>query len=480
VADAYIKPVLQRYLRAVDQGFRAMGVQRPWNLLKSNGGYMSSALAAERPVPLLLSGLAGGVIGAKYFGDRAGVANLFTLDMGGTSCDIGIIRDGQQLYANEFDVAWGVPITLPCVAVTTIGAGGGSIAWLDKGGFLHSGPQSAGARPGPAAYGTGGVVPTVTDANLVLGRLNPSYFLGGKLPLDPALAWEALAPLSAGMGMDVSATAHAVIETTDENMANAIRLLAVERGLDVREFALMAFGGAGPGHARAVAQKLGITRVLVPPHPGLCSAFGALITDWRVDTVWTAFMRSDALDVRHIVAEFGRLEEAARDELAADGFTGEATVSRSIDMRYAGQNYEREVPLPGDTVDATAIEQALARFTELHEAFYGFAIEGETIELINFRLTAIGPAKVPELPVLPPQVGTPAPREQRPVYFGGEFLSCPAFRRDHLGAGCLLHGPAIIEDIDATTVLHPGDLLEVTPSGVLSISWRAAPDGDAA
>ncbi|HWE64427.1 MAG TPA: hydantoinase/oxoprolinase family protein, partial [Chloroflexota bacterium] len=433
VADAYIKPVLQRYVWAVEKGLRSIGVTCPWNLLKSNGGYMSSTLAVERPVPLVLSGLAGGVIGARYYGQRAGAPNLFTLDMGGTSCDIGIIRDGQQLYANEFDIAFGIPITLPCVAVNTIGAGGGSIAWLDKGSFLHVGPQSAGAHPGPAAYGAGGSAPTVTDANLVLGRLNPAYFLGGKMTLDVARAGEAVAGLAATMGLELPDAAHAVIETTDENMANAIRLLAVERGFDVREFALMAFGGAGPVHARAVAEKLGIARVLVPLHPGLCSAFGALIADWRVDKVWTAFMRSDALDLPRVRAEFTRLEQEARDELLADGFTGEVLIARGIDMRYAGQNYEREVPLSGPAEHAGSIGEALARFAELHEAFYGFSIEGETIELVNFRLTAIGLAGVPDLPLLAPAQDAPLPIARRDVFFqAGGFTACPIYRRDDL------------------------------------------------
>lgn len=470
IADAYIKPVLQGYIRAVDRGLHASGVERPWNLLKSNGGYMSSALAAAHPVPLLLSGLAGGVIGARYFGECVDASNLFTLDMGGTSCDIGIIQN-QQLYANEFQVAWGIPITLPCVAVDTIGAGGGSIAWLDKGGFLHVGPQSAGARPGPAAYGTGGTQPTATDANLVLGRLNPSYFLGGRMALDAGKAREAIASLAGTIGLNVAAAALAVIETADENMANAIRLIAVERGLDPRDFALMAFGGAGPVHARAVAQKLGISRVLIPPHPGLCSAFGALIADWRVDQVWTAFMRSDALDVERVVAEFDRLERAARAELRADGFTGEAMIARSIDMRYSGQNYEREVPLAGDSVDGVAIKHALERFGELHEAFYGFSIEGEAIEMVNFRLTAIGLAPVPVVKDLAPSQGAPEPVAVRDVYYeAAGIIPCPIYRRDQLGAGARLHGPAIIEEVDSTTVVHPGDGLEVTPPGVMSLT----------
>jgi N-methylhydantoinase A/oxoprolinase/acetone carboxylase beta subunit len=253
-------------------------------------------------------------------------------------------------------------------------------------------------------------------------------------------------------------------------MANAIRLLSVERGFDPREFALMAFGGAGPVHARAVAQKLGIPRVVVPLHPGLCSAFGALIADWRVDKVWTAFMRSDALDIDRIVGEFDRLESTARGELATDGFSGYVSVLRSIDMRYAGQNYEREVPLTGDRVDAEVLTRSLDRFAELHEAFYGFSIEGEMIELVNFRLTAIGLADVPEIGTLPAGADEPIAVDTREVYFRpGGFTPCAIYRRDDLSAGNRISGPAIVEEIDSTTLIHPGDLLEVTPSGVMTI-----------
>ena len=221
----------------------------------------------------------------------------FTLDIGGTSTDIGLILEGGQQYAAEFQIDFGIPVTIPCVAVRTIGAGGGSIAWIDKGGLLHVGPQSAGAEPGPVAYGRGGEAPTVTDANLVLGRLDPGYFLGGAMPLDLAAARAALARLGEALSLSPEQAALAVMRTVDENMANAIRLIAVERGLDTRDFALIAFGGAGPLHARAVAERLGMRTVIVPPHPGLCSAFGAAIAEARVDRVQTLFTHSDNVDI---------------------------------------------------------------------------------------------------------------------------------------------------------------------------------------
>ena len=235
--------------------------------------------------------------------------------MGGTSCDIGLVLEGEEQYASEFQVAWGIPVSIPCVAVSTIGAGGGSIAWIDKGGLLHVGPRSAGAEPGPVAYGTGGTEPTLTDANLTLGRLDPEYFLGGAMPLDADAARASLAGLGAELDLPAEAAALAAIRTADENMANAIRLIAVERGLDPRDFALIAFGGAGPLHARAVAERLDMPTVLVPPHPGLCSAFGAAITQARVDRVQHArTLAPTACDV----ADLARAERRLRDEAVAE------------------------------------------------------------------------------------------------------------------------------------------------------------------
>jgi N-methylhydantoinase A len=470
IADAYVKPVLRQYVDAMERGLASRGVRRSWHLLKSNGGYMTSGLARERPISLILSGLAGGVIGAKHFAGETHERDLFTLDMGGTSCDIGLILEGQQSYANEFDVAWGIPISLPCVAVSTIGAGGGSIAWLDKGGFLHVGPQSAGASPGPAAYGAGGRLPTITDANLILGRLDPTYFLGGRMRLDLDRAREAFGSLARALEAEVATVAHAALETADENMANAIRLISVERGYDPRDFALLAFGGAGPLHGRAVASKLGIGRLLIPPHPGLCSAFGALIADWRVDRVWTAFSRSDMLDPARVLSEFARLEREAESELRSDGYAGPIRLTRSIDMRYAGQNYEREVPLPASRLDEKHIVEALGRFADLHRAFYGFEFEGEVIELINFRLTAVGQMEPPRLARVAEAAGAPPAWATRDVHVGsGGFGPCPIYRRDQLGAGVRLSGPAIVEEEDSTTLIYGGDTLTVLPSGVMSV-----------
>jgi N-methylhydantoinase A len=375
LADVYVKPIARSYVQSVATGLRKLDITAPWNVMKSNGGLMIAAKAADHPADMLLSGLAGGVIGGKYFGELAGLADLFTLDMGGTSCDIGVIQAGQQLYAAEFDLDWGLPVTIPCVDVKTIGAGGGSIVFIDKGGFLQVGPHSAGADPGPAAYDRGGTQATLTDANLVLGGLNPDYFLGGKMKLNRARAVEALSPVAAHMGRSLEEVAQAAVDTANENMANAIRLIAVEKGFDPREFTLVAFGGAGSLHASAIARAAQIPRVLVPLHPGLCSAFGALIADWRVDKLWTHYRRSDQMTPAAIETAFQRLSHEALTELAAEGFQGTPLILRSIDMRYAGQNYEQAVPIPDGPITAETIQHVLQRFADLHEAFYGFCVQ---------------------------------------------------------------------------------------------------------
>ena len=266
-----------------------------------------------------------------------------TLDMGGTSCDVGLVRNGALSHVTNYEVEWGMPISAPFVDVSSIGAGGGSIARVDKGGFLRVGPQSAGADPGPACYGQGGSEATITDANLVLGRLNPDYFLGGKMKLDPAKAHDVVSALGEKMGMECAAAAQAIIDVADENMANAIRVISVERGLDPREFALVSFGGAGPLHTGGIAEKIGMRRIIVPLYPGLCSAFGTLIADFQVDKILSQRFRSSDINAAEVNKLFAKMVKSAIAELRDEGYRGKHTVQRSISMRYAGQNYEHDV-----------------------------------------------------------------------------------------------------------------------------------------
>lgn len=469
IADAYVRPSVQTYVQDVLEVFSQRAASAV-NLMKSNGGLVPVQRAGAHAVQLLLSGLAGGVIGGKFFALAAGERNAFTLDMGGTSCDIGVIHNGQPEYAAEFDVEWGIPITLPCVKVKTIGAGGGSIVWIDRGGFLHAGPQSAGAAPGPVAYDKGGTEVTLTDANLVLGRLDPDYFLGGRMRLHPGRAEEAVAALATRVGMPPVQCAAAAVEIANENMANEIRLLAVEMGDDLREFALVAFGGAGPLHACAVARLLGMPRVLVPPHPGLCSAFGALIADWRVDKVRTSLVRSGQIEPQRIQQIIDDMTASAMEELRAQGFRGQPVIYRAVDMRYAGQNYEREVPLPDGDVTPAGIDRLLSHFAQLHDTHYGFHLPGEAVEMINFRVTALGhPA-----PIEPQWHGAGSAAEpvavRRLFFREAGWLDCPVSRTHELAPGQQLSGPVLVEGEDSTTLIPPGDHARVLPGGLITIT----------
>jgi N-methylhydantoinase A len=472
IADAFVKPVVDSYVRGVGDVLQQhAGVER-WNLLTSNGGYLRADQARRRPAQLLLSGLAGGVIGAAFYARAADHEAVFSLDMGGTSCDIGLVLEGTQQYATEFELAFGLPVSIPCVAVRTIGAGGGSIAWVDRGGLLHVGPRSAGAEPGPAAYGQGGTEPTVTDANLLLRRLDPDYFLGGDVPLDADLAEGAIARVGRELGLDPVQTALAVIRTADENMANAIRLIAVERGVDTRDFALMAFGGAGPLQARAVADRLDMRTILIPPHPGLCSAFGVGIANARVDRARTFSARSGSVALDRLARAERDLRREALGELKASVGPAPATIVRRAALRYEGQNFELEVEIPEQELDDGGWEALLDRFQEEHERHYGFSLPGEPIELINLRVTAFVADAAAQ-----PSAPAPVEREQqsRPVWFGETPVEdCPVILRASLAPGELLDGPAVIQEPDSTTLVWPGDVVRVLNSGILELTIGAA------
>lgn len=468
-ADAYVKPLLSRYLGGVRESFGQLGLDCPWAIMKSNGGHAIATAAEAQPVSCLLSGLSGGIIGGKYFGELAGEFNLVTLDMGGTSCDVGVVRNGKLSYTNDFQVEWGIPVSAPFVDLTTIGAGGGSTAWIDKGGFLKVGPQSAGAVPGPICYDQGGDEVTVTDANLALGRLNPAYFLGGKMPLNKAKAEAKIAELGQRLRISPQAVAQAVIDIANENMANAIRVLSINRGLDPRDFALVAFGGAGPLHATAIARQMRMSRVIVPVHPGLCSAFGALIADLQVDKVWSKHFRSDDVDAAMVEAQFRTLVQSSIKELREEGYAGEPEVERIIGMRYAGQNYEQDVQIADGLITTQALQSAFDQFHRLHEKFYGYSISGEIIEMIRFGVTATGRTPKPALRRLPTE-SKPSPREVRQVYLREEgFVACLVYQREDLPGGFSLIGPAVIDEVDSTTLVESGQRLRVDEHGVITV-----------
>ncbi|MGH7120322.1 MAG: hydantoinase/oxoprolinase family protein [Acetobacteraceae bacterium] len=467
LADAYVKPLVARYCESLERALATRRTHVPCSILKSDGGTTLLANAARRPVDILFSGLAGGLVGGRYWARRVGVADAITLDMGGTSADVGLIVGGQQRFTTEFEIEWGLPVSVPTVEVRTLGAGGGSIAWVDKGGMLNVGPESAGAVPGPAAYAAGGDAATVTDANLVLGRLDPAFFLGGEIRLDPELARQAVARTAGELGLKVEQTAAAIVDIADENMTNAIRLLTIERGIDPREFALIAFGGAGPLHALAIARKLGITRVVIPPHPGLVSAFGAAISELRVEKVRTVAVLSEAVDEAALVEQFAEMQADAGAELAAEGLRGEVHAVWKLALRYHQQNYEQDI----EFTRFGGLAACLAQFHRRHAEFYGYSFPDQPVELVHLRLSLFEVAADDDRLAVPSEAATSVGVRHRPGFDdAGRALRLAVHRRVSLGRGAQLSGPAIIEEADSTTSLPAGTRLTVHTSAALIIT----------
>lgn len=468
IADAFLKPLVRDYVRSLLEGLGSTGFTRPLTLMKSNGGVMLAEAAAEQPIHLAMSGPAGGMVACLHIAETMGVRDVLTIDMGGTSADVGIIVDGQQQYTTQCEIEWGLPAAIPLIDIKTIGAGGGSIAWVDQGGFLQVGPHSAGAVPGPVSYDRGGEAPTVTDANLVLGRLDPDYFLGGGLRLNKPRAEAALAALAARLGMQAQQLASAIIEIANENMANAIRMVSIERGHDPRRFHLIAFGGAGPLHGNDIARRLGVPRMVVPQHPGATSALGLLLADQRVDKVWTQNFRSDRVDVAEVQRSFQRITAAALSELTAQGYDGESVVRYAIAMRYLGQNYEQEVSVPYESIDARVLDGAFESFHELHRAVYGYDIRKTVIEMVNFTVTVHGATPKPGFGRA--LVAASGGARTRSVYFTGRgWLETRIIRRSELVPGHGVAGPAIIEEEGSTTLVEPGSILTRLDSDLILV-----------
>lgn len=469
ITDAFIKHIIERFVDGLADALTGMSVTAPLALMKSNGGHVQSATASEIPVQLLLSGLAGGVIAGRRFArDHAG-GNAVTLDMGGTSCDVGLISDGEFGSTTEYEIEWGVPVSSLFIDYTTIGAGGGSIAYVDSGGLLRVGPRSAGAEPGPACYGKGGIEPTVTDANVVLGRLDPAFFLGGEVSLDSAAAQSAVAALGKQIGLSPNAAALAILGTAAENMADAIRLMTVDRGIDHREFALIAFGGAGPLHAVDVAAHLGMRHVIVPPNPGLLSALGTLLTELRVDRARTVMHRSDQVDFDLLNQQLRELNEESVDELKRDGLEGEARITGYLNMRYLGQNFGEIVALDALRLDQVAFDRALTRLHRQHEALYGYSFEDKVVEVTEVRMIGLGEEGA-EITLSGVTEGTLEPNSFRTIHFAdiGE-VETPVHRRDQLVVGTRLSGPVLVEETDSTTLIPPDSAIEVQADGSLIV-----------
>uniref|UniRef100_A0A831X251 Hydantoinase/oxoprolinase family protein n=1 Tax=Thermorudis peleae TaxID=1382356 RepID=A0A831X251_9BACT len=448
--NAYVGPLMARYLSRLEQSLPRQTTVR---IMQSNGGTISAATAGREAARTLLSGPAAGVVGAAYVAEASGFRRVISFDMGGTSTDVSLI-DGAPTQTTEGKIG-PYPMRLPMLDIHTVGAGGGSIAWFDAGGALRVGPVSAGADPGPAAYGRGGSEPTVSDANVVLGRLVPDAFLGGTMRLDAERARLAVGKIAERLGSAPEAAALGIVQIANANMEAAIRVISVERGYDPRDFTLVAFGGAGPLHACELAERLRIPRVLVPTTPGVLSALGMLATDIVKDYARTVMLRPGG-PLDQIEPAFGELEERARVELGAEGIAPDAMrLDRFLDLRYVGQSYELTVPFQGD------VAGTVAAFHRAHERRYGYADSAEPVEVVNVRLRATGLISKPALERQPePSPWRPEPSEKRPVTFdqAGEPMTCTAalYQRDRLGPGAVIAGPAIVTQYDTTTVLPPG------------------------
>ncbi|HEX2071978.1 MAG TPA: hydantoinase/oxoprolinase family protein [Thermoleophilaceae bacterium] len=471
--DAYLKPALDGYVAGVSEAFASQGVEARWSLLKSNGGHAVADEASDRPAHVLLSGIAGGAIGGAYFARRRDAERAIVVDMGGTSCDVCLIVDGEPLYSSEFEIEFGLPVSVPTVNTKTIGAGGGSIGWVDPGGFLQVGPQSAGADPGPACYDNGGSEATVTDADLALGRLDPDFFLGGKLELNPRSSGAALRRIGDRLGLDEVDVASSMVRIANENMANAIRIVTVEQGIDPRNFAIVAMGGAGPTHAAEIADAIGIERVIVPPNPGLSSAFGALAADVRVDEVRSVSLKSTTTTGAELTALFADFEQVALGNFEAQSPGGErAQIQRTISMRYEGQNYEQEVTAPEGELGEPELAAIVERYHDLHDEFYGYRFEGVPIEMVRLAVTVTGAGTTLPEPRLDAQrVGDAVVADDRVVdvhFDDGGFQPTPIVDRRRLGAGAR-EGPMIVQSMDTTLVVPPGWRLESDAAGVIEL-----------
>jgi N-methylhydantoinase A len=470
VINAYIGPIVSRYIDNLERSLGDMGVKQLL-IMSSSGGMITTEVAKKRPIETIESGPAAGVVAAAYVGKLIGRENIISLDMGGTTAKASLIFGGEPRVTYEYEVApvevgehlirgTGYPVRVPVTDLVEVGAGGGSIAWIDPGGALRVGPQSAGAYPGPVCYKMGGTEPTVTDANVVLRRINPDYFLGGEMKIDAKAAYEAIdEKIAKKLGMSVEEAAEGIISVSNSTMARAIRYVSVERGYDPRNFTLVAFGGAAPTQVCQLAEMVEIPEIVVPMVPGLFSALGMLMADLRHDYVKTRVISEDQLNASILNELYEELEGKGRDQLQREGVPPEdMKFIRSADMRYAKQGYELNVPIPGGTLQEGDIPMIIKRFHEAHERMYGFSMPTEKTMLINIRLTAIGVKMKPKMKVQPkgPKSPDKALKGVREVYFPREgWIKCAIYDRDKLVHGNVIEGPAVIEEADSTIVVFP-------------------------
>src|SRR5712671_1970595 len=481
LVDVFVKPHMERYLRHVDEALGAGLRERPFLVMQSSGGVASADQVVRKPITTALSGPAAGAIGSAVIAKIAGFDNVVSLDAGGTSTDLCLIEGGEPHLTNS-GLVGPFPVRIPMIDIETIGTGGGSIAWISREGALRVGPKSAGAEPGPMCYPNGGNEPTITDANLVLGRIPPSL-IGGGIALNIERARDGIAALAARLpgNMSVEKLASGIIEIANWSQANAIRQMTIQRGIDPRAFALLSFGGAGPAQSPAVMDLLGMQACIVPPNPGNLSAFGLLAVDWRTDHTITKVMHENDIDLEAIAAIYARLERDAVDTLSRDGIErSRMRLVREADVRYAGQSMEVRIPAPGGDVDENFVARLIDAFNVAHKRTFGYDYAGQQkIELVNFCVSGFGLIERPQIPKLAVRGGTtPARKAMRPVYFDGAFRDTPVYDRAVLSAGFRVEGPAVVEEFGSTTVVFPAQQLDVDPHGILIVrSAQAKSEG---
>jgi N-methylhydantoinase A len=465
VINAYLQPILARYVAQLDRRLSDAGIaSRQKYVMQSNGGMATFDGAAKRAVTTVLSGPAGGVTAGAYACRMTGFRNIITFDMGGTSCDVALIKDGEPSLTSRGKIE-GRDLAVPMMDINTVSAGGGTIARVDRLGALEVGPQSAGAVPGPACYGRGGTEPTITDCNLVLGTLSEDNVLGGRMRLDAAKARQAVEErIAKPLNMDVVATAEGIIRIIDVKMEEAIKAISTMRGHDLRDFMLLAFGGAGPLHAGRIARDLGMAGIIVPLYPGVYSAIGLLMSDVKHDYVQSRMTPLAELSPDDASALFANLQEQARVDLSSDGFRPEQIrIERALDMRYAGQGYEITLPCPAEAITAAGLAALRTSFDAQHRAQFGHSAPDEPVEVVSYRVRGLGLVPPVELPRFKPAGTTlaDAQRATRPVRFDGATIACPVYQREKLDVGLTIEGPALFDQFDCTTVLCPGQVARV-------------------
>ncbi|MGY1591946.1 hydantoinase/oxoprolinase family protein [Geodermatophilus sp. SYSU D00708] len=473
LVDAAVKPKVGAYVTNIRTRLDELAPGVPFYVMKSNGGVLSAQEVVHQPITTMLSGPAAGALGAALIAGTAGFDRVLTCDGGGTSTDVTVVIDGEPTLTTEGSVG-DYPSKIPMIDVVTVGAGGGSIAWLSPEGTLKVGPKSAGADPGPMCYPSGGDQPTVTDAHVVLGRI-PPHLLGGEIPLSVDAARKGLADLGAELDMDLERTATGILEISAWNQANALRQVTVARGLDVRDFTLTTFGGSGSLLACRLMDILGLPRTLVPPNPGNVSAFGLLTVDVRNDHVQTAIHRHADLDLDRVRGVYADLEDQARVALDGEGFTRDSQrMQRTADLRYVGQAFEVRVPVPDGELDAAAAEQVAQEFHAAHRQLYGYDFADDprqAVEWVNLRVSGIGPIRRPDVVELAPKDGGAdrAVSGTRRVFFD-DWVDTPTYNRPDLGPGDVVPGPAIIEEFGSTVPVHPGFAATVDTHGNLLLT----------